>query len=207
MKKENSFNIIGLFPTPVYTTKLNRDLTNKETNFIEKCKLNTIKNEGNITSKDSYVLDSKIFLNLKKDLNKIIEDYFNKVISPLNNVKPYITQSWLNYTEKTQYHHTHEHPNSLVSGVFYINANKDNDRIKFFKKEYQQIKFEIKEYNIYNSLSWWLPVETSQVILFPSSLTHSVEVKQGTNTRISLAFNVFIKGIFGNDVSLTELKL
>jgi hypothetical protein len=34
-----------------------------------------------------------------------------------------------------------------------------------------------------------------------------VENKKGTNTRTSLAFNVFAKGIFGEDKNLTELKL
>ena len=46
---------------------------------------------------------------------------------------------------------------------------------------------------MWNSESWWFPVKTGDVILFPSSLIHMVETKQGTNTRISLAFNVFIK--------------
>jgi hypothetical protein len=34
-----------------------------------------------------------------------------------------------------------------------------------------------------------------------------VETKQGNNTRISLAFNVFVKGNIGNVKNLTYLKL
>jgi hypothetical protein len=34
-----------------------------------------------------------------------------------------------------------------------------------------------------------------------------VETKEGDNTRISLAFNVFIKGTVGKDKLLTELYL
>jgi len=34
-----------------------------------------------------------------------------------------------------------------------------------------------------------------------------VETKEGNNTRISLAFNVFIKGKIGNNKQLTELIL
>ncbi len=51
-----------------------------------------------------------------------------------NNITPYITQSWLNYTETNQYHHKHQHPNSLVSGVFYINCDDKFDKIKFFNQ-------------------------------------------------------------------------
>jgi uncharacterized protein (TIGR02466 family) len=199
--------IHGLFPTPIYITKLTKNFSDTENKFIEQSKLNTFKNEGNTISADNYILNAKPFSNLKKQLDEIVKDYFNKIISTSNNIEPYITQSWLNYTEETQYHHIHEHANSLVSGVLYINADKKNDKIKFFNNQYQQIKLEVKEYNLYNSISWWFEVETLDVILFPSSLTHAVEVKKGTNTRISLAFNTFIKGTVGNNIQLTELIL
>jgi uncharacterized protein (TIGR02466 family) len=197
--------INGIFPTPVYISKLNRELTKKELSFINKSKLNVYKNEGNTTSNDTYILNQKSFKDLKIDLDLRIQDYFDKVILPANNITPYITQSWLNYTETNQYHHKHEHQNSLVSGVFYINCDDKFDKIKFFNTEYKTIRPEKKDWNIWNSESWWFPVKTGDIILFPSSLTHMVETKQGDNTRISLAFNVFIKGTVGNNKSLTEL--
>ena len=200
-------NINGLFPTPIYTSKLNRELTSKELSFIDKNKLDVYKNEGNTTSNDNYILNKKEFKNLKEELDLKVQDYFQKVISPTDAITPYITQSWLNYTETNQYHHKHSHPNSLVSGVFYINCHEEHDKIKFFNDKYQAIKPEVKDWNIWNSETWWFPVKTGDVILFPSSLTHMVETKQGDNTRISLAFNVFIKGTVGVNKSLTELIL
>jgi uncharacterized protein (TIGR02466 family) len=200
-------NINGIFPTPIYISKLNRELTNKELSFIDKTKIDVYKNEGNTTSNDNYILNNKAFKDLKIDLDLRVKDYFDKIISPANNITPYITQSWLNYTETNQYHHKHAHSNSLVSGVFYINCHEEHDKIKFFNDRYQTIKPEIKTWNLWNSETWWFSVNTGDVILFPSSLTHMVETKQGDNTRISLAFNVFIKGTVGNNKSLTELKL
>jgi len=199
--------IDGIFPTPVYISKLNRELTNNELLFIDKTKLDIHKNEGNTTSNDNYILNHKEFKQLKTYLDLTVQDYFNKIVCPANNITPYITQSWLNYTETNQYHHKHQHPNSLVSGVFYINCDDKFDKIKFFKDRYQTIKPEVKDWNIWNSESWWFSVKTGNIILFPSSLTHMVETKEGTNTRISLAFNVFVKGILGNNKNLTELKL
>jgi uncharacterized protein (TIGR02466 family) len=199
--------INGIFPTPVYISKLNRELTNQELSFINKTKLNSHNNEGNITSNENYILNNKEFKDLKTYLDLIVKDYFEKVISPTDAITPYITQSWLNYTETNQYHHKHQHPNSLVSGVFYINCDNKFDKIKFFNDIYKTIKPEIKKWNLWNSESWWFPVKTGDIILFPSSLTHMVETKEGTNTRISLAFNVFIKGTVGNNKNLTELIL
>ena len=199
--------INSIFPTPIYISKLNRVLTNKELSFINKTKLDVNINEGNITSNDNYILNQKVFKDLKTDLDLRVQDYFKKVISPTDSIKPYITQSWLNYTETNQYHHKHAHPNSLVSGVFYINCEDKFDKIKFYNDTYKTIKPEIKDWNLWNSESWWFSVKTGDIILFPSSLIHMVETKEGTNTRISLAFNVFIKGTFGSNKNLTELIL
>jgi len=201
-------NINSIFPTPIYMSKLDRKLTPLELKFVEKNKKTFTKNDGNITSNNNYILNEKPFLNIKKELDLRVKDYFEKVISSTDSTTPYITQSWLNYTETNQFHHKHEHPNSLVSGVFYINCHKELDKIKFFKKDiYQMIKPETKDWNLWNSETWWFPVKTGDIIMFPSSLTHMVENKQGTNTRISLAFNVFIKGTVGNNKNLTELIL
>jgi uncharacterized protein (TIGR02466 family) len=200
-------NINGIFPTPIYISKLDRKLTPLELKFVDKNKKDYYKNDGNITSNNNYILNEKPFANIKKELDLRIQDYFNKVISPANKITPYITQSWLNYTETNQYHHKHAHPNSLVSGVFYINCHEEHDKIKFFNDNYKTIKLEVKDWNMWNSESWWFSVKTGDVILFPSSLTHMVETKKGDNTRISLAFNVFIKGTVGLNKSLTELIL
>jgi uncharacterized protein (TIGR02466 family) len=192
-------NINGIFPTPIYISKLDRELTPLELKFVDKNKKDFYKNDGNITSNNNYILNEKPFANIKKELDLRVQDYFDKVISPANNIKPYITQSWLNYTETNQYHHKHAHPNSLVSGVFYINCHEEHDKIKFFNDNYKTIRLETKDWNIWNSETWWFSVKTGDIILFPSSLTHMVETKQGDNTRISLAFNIFIKGTVGNN--------
>jgi uncharacterized protein (TIGR02466 family) len=199
--------IHSIFPTPIYLTSLNREFTKSELSFVDDTKSKTKENFGNIISKDSYILNQKKLSNIKEQLDLIIKDYFDKVISCSENTKPYITQSWINYTEANQFHHRHNHPQSLVSGVLYINADKDNDKIKFFKSEYEFFRPEYKEFNLFNSSSWWFGVKTGDVILFPSSLTHDVEIKKGDNTRISLAFNVFVKGTIGEKEKISELIL
>jgi uncharacterized protein (TIGR02466 family) len=203
----SEIHINNIFPTPVYTSRLDRKLTEEELLFIDKNKLNINRNENNTVSNDNYILNNKEFKNLKEELDLRVQDYFNKIISPIDGITPYVTQSWLNYTEKNQSHHQHEHPNSIISGVFYIKCNKNIDSIKFINKKYDSIKIEVKEYNIWNSKSVSLLVKTGDIILFPSWLTHMVETNQEDDTRISLAFNVFVKGTLGKAISLTELKL
>lgn len=197
-----------LFPTPIYFTNLKRSFSLKELKEVEIHKKKLSQNTGNYNTLNSYILNGKTFIPLKKELELHIKDYFNRIYSPEDNkITPYITQSWLNYTDKNQYHHIHEHPNSLVSGVLYINADEKYDKIKFHDKQYNCFKITPKDYNMYNSNSWWFPVKKTDLVLFPSSTTHSVENKEGDNTRVSLAFNVFVKGILGETKELTELIL
>jgi len=200
--------IQNLFPIPIYMNNLDRSFTKQELQFVEKQKNHCVKNTGNIHTKDNYILNRKEFKNIKKFLDIACKDYLEKIISPKNNIELYITQSWLNYTEENQYHHKHEHPNSIISGVLYFDCDKENDKILFTNpRGYQQIKPKVDKYNIWNSESWWFPLETGQLVMFPSSTTHQVETKKGTNTRISLAFNTFYKGTIGSNSSLTELIL
>jgi len=198
--------VYQLFPEPVYFSKLERKLTKNELSIIHTFKIHTSAVETR-QSVDDYVLEKKELNNLKKDLNKKVIDYFDKVVCTNNSIIPYITQSWLNYTKLNEYHHKHLHPNSYVSGVFYINTDKEVDKIKFFKERYERIELECKEFNKFNATSWDFPVETGDVVLFPSSLYHGVDVKKGINTRISLSFNVFFKGKIGTQAGLTELVL
>jgi len=201
--------INNIFPTPVYMTEINRAFTKQELNFVKEQKKHCAPNTGNINTKDNYILNRKEFKNIKKFLNKHCENYLKTIICPKENIELYITQSLLNYTETDQFHHKHAHPNSVVSGVLYFNSNVENDKILFSRDDYQQIKpvIDDKKFNLWNSETWFFPVKTGQLVMFPSSTTHQVETKQGKNTRISLAFNTFYKGTIGSNSSLTELIL
>ena len=197
--------IHNLFPQPVGIYKLDRNLTDKEIDFIKGQE--TRPNMGNVTSVDNTVLRNKAMTKLRDFIETKVAEYFKTVHNPKHNVDLRITQSWINYTEPGQYHHKHAHPNSFVSGVFYPQANRETDKIYFYKSGFQQIKLPPENWNIWNSESWWFEVGTGDLVLFPSSLEHMVETVQGDQTRISLSFNTFPVGNIGEEVSLTGLNL
>ena len=203
-------SIESIFPTPIYISNIDRPYTKQELEFVDQQKKICVANEGNTTTQNNYILKTKELKNINKFLEQHCQNYLQQVICPKNNVELYITQSWLNYTHKDQYHHKHEHPNSIISGVLYFNSDIENDKILFTaNKGYEQIApiTDDKKYNFWNSKTWFFPVQIGQLYLFPSSTTHQVETKQGNNTRISLAFNTFYKGTIGSNSDLTELIL
>jgi uncharacterized protein (TIGR02466 family) len=197
--------IENLFPTAVGFYELDKPLSDKEVRFIKD--LETRTNEGNTTSLNNYILKSKEMKRIAAFIDQCVQDYFKAVYAPQHNVKPYITQSWANYTNKGQFHHKHQHPNSFISGVFYVAADPAKDRIFFYKDGYQQIMVKTESWNQWNSESWWYEVDAGKVVLFPSHLTHMVETVQSEDTRISIAFNTFLEGVIGDSQNLTELLL
>lgn len=200
-----AYNIELLFPTPVVFTELGRNFTEKELDAVKKHSYHTYKNVGNTTSNNNYILEEIEFCDLKNKITECINYYVHTIYKPKNEVKAYITQSWLNYTNKHEFHHEHSHPNSFISGVLYIHTDETKDKITFSRGQYKQLQLNSEKYDIYNSDSWWFNVKTGGIVMFPSNLTHRVENVLSDETRISLAFNTFINGVFGDAKTLTEL--
>jgi hypothetical protein len=94
-----------------------------------------------------------------------------------------------------------------LSGVFYIDCDEKLDKIVFYKDKYETIKLEIEQHNLWNSDSCIFYVKPGDIILFPSHLKHMVETTQSDKTRISLAFNIFIRGQIGKKEFSSELIL
>jgi uncharacterized protein (TIGR02466 family) len=200
--------IHGLFPTPVMFGEMGRAYTKEELAFFKQQQSKTVKNNGNVNTADTYILNQPVMADIKKVLDEYVIEYYTNIMCVKDKVKPYITQSWINYTKPGEYHHRHAHPNSLVSGVLYLDSNKDKDKIMFYSSDaYKRIKPDIATWNLYNSESWWFPVGTGNLVMFPSELQHMVEQKEGKNLRTSLAFNTFIRGDIGNIGELTELLI
>jgi uncharacterized protein (TIGR02466 family) len=196
-----------IFPTPIYQETLKHRITSRDIDFCKKIYPKTYANVGNLTSQNNYVLNERVFSNLKKELLKSVNTYFKEILSPKNKLIPYITQSWLNFTNENQFHQTHNHPISIVSGVYYLNVS-EGDNISFHQEQTRPpIYIPPEKYNLFNSRTWTFKISKGLLVLFPSSLLHSVNVRKGDKTRISLAFNTFVKGTLGTNIDLDELTL
>lgn len=199
--------IEGLFPVPLGCTDLGRKLTQKELDFFKRTQESGERknNEGNTHTLEHYILDNPELSELKKDLTEKVNLYFRNTYKAIEDVEIYITISWINYTETNQYHHAHSHPNSVISGVYYIETDV-SDTIIFSSPWPNKLTMyvETTELNQWNSDEWWYPTTENSVLLFPSKLVHHVNQVESEKTRISLAFNTFVKGKIGGD-NLTEL--
>ena len=194
-----------IFSTPLYINNMNRKFSKKEISFIINSKKDIIKNTSNSYTKDDYILKRPALKNIKSYIEKCCDDYLERIMSPSDPVKLEITQSWINYSNKNEYHQEHCHSNSLISGVLYINAQEKNDSIHFLGKSYNLLSPNVKNYNAFNCKIFSVPVQTGKLIIFPASTTHRVLANKQDYVRISLAFNTFLRGSLGGGLGVLKI--
>ncbi len=162
---------------------------------------------GNRSTVSTYVLEEPPLADIKAFITAALHAYFDETVKPANDVNLKITQSWVNITLPQQYHQKHTHPNSLVSGVFYVSAQRDQDRLFFVKDAYERLLIPAREFNMFSSNLWTIPVGTGDLLLFPSNLPHMVEPTISMQNRISLSFNTFPVGLLGDHKMLAGVTV
>jgi uncharacterized protein (TIGR02466 family) len=197
---QDQTELIPLFSKPIYICNI-EDYTKLDTDHIIWCK-----NYNNWISESQNILGQPEFSTLAQKIGERISDYFYGVMGADDNIEIFFTESWLNKTESGQSHHRHWHPNSILSGVFYLENDDDAGAIRFITAQYETLEFKTKYSNIYNSKSWSYTPKAGNLVIFPSSVEHLVEEYKGSNPRISLSFNTFVRGNL-NDLPLTRLSI
>jgi len=187
-----------LFAHPVYFTLDKYQVTQDEIEYI----LSTKEKNSNV-SNDKKILVSLI--NLREWIESKVNIYCLDILK-LRSVKPYITQSWINFQEKGKDLHWHNHPNSFISGAFHFQDKESPIVFKNFKNIFT-LNPEVEENNVFNSDNISYATEKNSLILFPSSLWHRTETNNNQETRISLAFNTWLKGELGDENDLNKLKV
>ena len=201
MKKDE---LLMVFPTPVQIYKY-EDSIEKELKYIENVEWLPQVANGNFKTKDSYLTKHEQLKNLISFFKECIDDYCNAIIN--SDQRLAITQLWGNRNPKGSKHHEHVHPNSILSGVFYLRQDPKLPPIQFSKSNQEAMKLDPRKYNHYNAETFLLPCTSGELILFPSSLRHSVPVNMSEEERISLSFNTFSIDTLGSKESLTHLDI
>jgi uncharacterized protein (TIGR02466 family) len=196
-----------LFSTPVFTVDSDKS---KFVDLIEFCETNLefrLNRGGNYTSLNASLLDLPEFKEINQMVLNAVKFYVSDIMKwDSAGLDFYITQSWANKNPAGTGHHQHFHNNALFSGVFYLQT-VENDCISFYSNQRKFFKFIETEHTIWNSDNWDIPVTDNSIVIFPSGLLHGVQTHNSSYNRISIAFNVFVKGTFGKKEHLTYLEI
>jgi uncharacterized protein (TIGR02466 family) len=180
------------------------DISEQERNHILEYEKHSIKNYDNLITNSKSILQDNIFSNLNLQIKEHLKYYVNEILGYDAQVR--VTQSWINFNRKGTSHSTHNHNNSIVSGIIYLSPNPPPIVFYNIIQERDMVPVVLKQ-TPSNSRTYFLNAEETMLVLFPSFIPHAVVVNDTDTTRISLAFNTFYTGVIGAEQDVTLLEL
>ena len=182
----------NLFPNPLWQIQIKGVDNDAIKEYCYHLKDNTegvtISNRGGWHSKE-------ILEPLPDALNELFSNFLGFVndycaqITGLNNLM--LGNFWVNINQKYDYNRTHDHQNSILSAVYYVDAEGDDignfvaerdDTAEFFLGSYKNVSG-------FTGTSFSITPFTGFAFIMPSWILHSVEQNLTDRDRISIAFN------------------
>ena len=209
---KQTMHIEPIFPIPVGFVQIDEAVNKKILELIKIKKWNIIKNTaGNSISSDKIILDNDELSDIKKVLTDSVNEFFKEFFDPNEDIKLYITTSWLNLTKNGESHHPHTHPNSIVSAILYIDTCEE-DTISFVNERndiFGNLRFDKTDKTNWLTPGCNIMAMVNRLVMFPSTLPHLVNTRPNkcTGTRISLSFNTWIRGKIGGEGTPDQLHL
>lgn len=201
-----------LFSIPLFKNKIYADYSKiiNAVGAIEYESSDSREDGPGFLSVSKSVLDSPELLFLKEEIQYNIELYINE-LHVSDSISFNIVRSWVVKHAQGDYGALHSHKNSLFSGIFYFNVNKDSGELTF-RSNHPTI-FEntlmpnITNFNIVNSPEWNVVPENGDILIFPSHLKHKIGENKSDITRYCIAFDVFASGVFEENSSISRLEI
>ena len=197
-----------LFAYPVVICGDRYEFSAAEKEYISNLEMR--ENVGNRMSKNDRVLDDEVLSALREFIELNVFNYKKNLLHIRDDNEIYITQSWINVSRPNDFHPKHKHPNSIISGVMYIDEDGAGDLppIRFHRThDLYSVDFSYDELNEFNASCRTFAPEQGMLVLFPSLLEHDVEANRTNRTRTSLSFNTYVRGIVGGREQLTEVTI
>jgi uncharacterized protein (TIGR02466 family) len=182
-----------LFPTPLFSREV-PGFPELNPGFAEKI-YEIKKNETGVVKSNVFgwhSITSVLLLDEFRVLKDIIDETANTIIKDLGfNIQLGLGASWAMINQTNASNQIHDHPNSVLSGVYYVNVPEPVSQIRFYdprhvKTFYIPDNITLNDYS--SEVAAYVP-KAGTFLLFPSWLKHSVAPNLSDEDRISVSFN------------------
>jgi uncharacterized protein (TIGR02466 family) len=209
-----TFKKLEILPTTIYEYEIPDDIWEKILLLIPSVDFNEIQNRNKTPAHGKSSLGRKSlhkevswkFLvdHIEDKLDETAKDIGYKWIEKLK-----ISLMWANKSDMGQWHHRHNHPWSLLSGIIYLQGL--SGRTWFSRKSDYCLPnaffLGLKDEDQESFLIHKHEIKEKTMLIFPSTLEHSVDENLMSIPRISLSFNTFPSGEVGDIDNLCGLNL
>ena len=188
-------DILRMFPSFVWKTQLKEEIIRR----ISQDVVSTLEllRQAKPGAESSLSWQSDHDLHQLERFGQLISSIHEAVKKVLEFLKiadtPFVmTGLWANMNAPGAIHKMHNHPNNLLSGVYYLQTGKGADTINFHDPRPQRdvIKPPVTELTADNTDQVVVSVNDGTLLVFPSWLSHSVDANRSNQVRISISFNI-----------------
>ena len=109
-----------------------------------------------------------------------------------------ISDMWANVLKDTEHHPMHTHSNNFLSGTYYLHSDQGASIVFHDPRPAADVIVPRKKNTTLNNSSLLsYASKQNRAVIFPSWLPHWVQQNKSKNKRISIAWNIQIKGQLG----------
>ena len=152
--------------------------------------------DKNWQTKSADLHTKKEFQHFSTLVLKTAHDICNTLGYDVEDLK--ITDMWANVLKTTEHHPMHTHSNNFLSGTYYLQSDQGASIIFHDPRPAADVIVpRKKEVNVVNSSLLGYASKANRALFFPSWLPHRVNTNKSNNKRISIAWNMQVKGQVG----------
>lgn len=188
-----------LFSTQVYSAPLSDGVAALNRELLQATeKLRSVDAAGQRWSKSNYPggfttygsLDklhrmSSVFGDLQKKLDRHVRAYAKALQWNLRGQTLAMTDCWVNVMPQGCAHSFHLHPQSLISGTYYVKVPRGSSALKFEDPRLSSFMAAPMRPDLHVAH----PARAGELVLFESWLRHEVPAQAVTAERVSVSFN------------------
>jgi uncharacterized protein (TIGR02466 family) len=180
-----------IFITPIFKTKLlldNEKILSYCHSLRKKDSGRSVSNMGGWQSSDVLGSPSEL-----KNLYNSIAKFAGEIADVLEIDSVKVHNLWININGYKDFNWPHTHDDAILSGVYYVKTPENCGNIQFDNPSSRVTlgHMRIKNFNKFNSPSWWMPSSEGLLYIFPAWLPHGVKPNFNENEeRVSISFNL-----------------
>ena len=211
-KNQIERSVTPLFSMPFYKSELGEP-TQEALEFCRNAEYIRYQADNGWVSKNRYILESKELAETKSMILNEFNIFMHNILAFGDEYNFFITNSWIQKISTGDYTHSHAHENSLISGVYYLEVFEDSGDFSVEKMFSTMnilptfVTFNFKQQTPLNSSSWTIRPNNGTFVLFPSHLSHNAGANRNPKDRYCIAFNSYVRGIFGATGGVSDLVL